>query len=90
MPEILFLPLSMILATIVLVRYLLLNRVASGIGWLLFFLAVGGFGSGIASAFAWSGFLFLFLGATGLLIVVQDEIFRRRARRKRQRSTSIV
>jgi hypothetical protein len=70
-------------ATIVLIRYIRIGRIAAGIGWALALSAIGGFGSGIAASFTWSGFVFLFLGAAGVLIIVQDEFFRRHRSRSR-------
>ncbi|TVR73930.1 MAG: hypothetical protein EA415_06820 [Sphaerobacteraceae bacterium] len=67
---------------IVLGRYIKIGRIAAGIGWSMALLAAGGFGSGIAASFTWSGFVFLFLGTAGVLIVVQDEVFRRNRRRQ--------
>jgi membrane protein implicated in regulation of membrane protease activity len=84
MPEAIFLPLSLICAGVVVYRYVRIRRTSAGIGWALFILAIGGFGSGLAGSFAWSGFLFLFIAAAGLMIVAQDYVFRRHARRKRQ------
>lgn len=82
MPLWTFLPLSLICAGIVLYRYHSSNRVASGIGWAVIILAIGGFGSGLAASFTWSGFVFALAAAAGGLIIVQDAIIRRQARRK--------
>jgi hypothetical protein len=71
-------------AVIVFGRYLRIGRTAAGAGWAMTLIAIGGFGSGLAATFAWSGFTFLFLGAAGVMIVLQDEIFRRK-RSSRQR-----
>ncbi len=81
MPLWVFLPLSVLCAGVVLYRYYTINRLASGIGWSLVIVAIGGFGSGLAAAFTWSGFVFAFVAAAGILIVVQDTIVRRQARR---------
>ena len=88
MPLWVFLPLSLVCASIVLYRYYTIDRLAAGIGWAILILAIGGFGSGLAGAFAWSGFAFLFLAAAGLLIIVQDALVRRQARRTRPHSAS--
>ena len=81
MPSELFAPLAVLCAAIVLFRYYQIGRLASGFGWSFVILAIGGFGSGLATAFAWSGFTFLFLGSLGVVIVVQDALFRLQARR---------
>ena len=81
MPVWIFIPLSLLCAGIVLYRYIAINRIAAGLGWAILILAIGGFGSGLAGAFQWSGFVFFFLAAAGLLIIVQDAIVRRQARR---------
>lgn len=86
MPPEIFLPLSIVCAGIVFVRYVRIRRLAAGIGWVLMILALGSFGSGLAESFAWSGFVFLFIAAAGMIIVVQDMLVRRQSRRKRQQS----
>jgi hypothetical protein len=85
MPLWIFLPIALLCVALVFYRYYTINRLASGIGWSLLILAIGGFGSGLASAFAWSGFVFLLLAASGVLIVVQDEIVRRSTDQNRER-----
>ncbi|MEX2426167.1 MAG: hypothetical protein WD401_05310 [Thermomicrobiaceae bacterium] len=89
MPPEIFLPLSIICAGTVFVRYLRIRRIAAGIGWVLLILALGGFGSGLAESFTWSGFVFLFVAAAGLMIVVQEAIVRRRVRRNRQQNQRV-
>ncbi len=87
MPLWIFLPLSLVCAGVILLRYWSINRLAAGIGWALLISAIGGFGSGLAQSFAWSGFVFLFIASAGLLIVVQDAIMRRQSRRKRRQAS---
>ena len=87
MPLWVFLPLSMLCASVVLYRYYMINRLAAGIGWAALILAIGGFGSGLAASFAWSGFVFALVAAAGGLIVVQDAIIRRQARRSNPTGT---
>jgi hypothetical protein len=82
----LFLPLAAVCAGIILYRYYRARRLAAGIGWTLIIIAIGASGSGLAEAFSWSGFVFLFTGAAGMLIVLQEAFFRRQTRRRRQRA----
>jgi hypothetical protein len=77
---------SLLCAVIVVFRYYRVHRLAAGIGWALIIFAIGGFGSGLAESFDWAGFLFLFIGAAGLIIVFQEEWFRRKSRRRKQKS----
>jgi hypothetical protein len=77
---------SLACAGIILYRYVQIRRLAAGIGWTLLVLAIGGFGSGLAASFQWGGFAFIFLGAAGLMIILQDAWFRRRLRQDHQRS----
>jgi hypothetical protein len=78
---------SLICAGLILYRYYQIGRIAAGVGWTLLILAIGGFGSGLAASFQWGGFVFIFLGACGLLIILQDAWFRRRLRQGQQRSS---
>lgn len=84
MPELLFIPVSLLCAAAVLYRYHLAGRLAAGAGWTAMILAIGGFGSGLAGSFAWSGLIFLFVGGCGLIVVLQDAAIRRRSRRRRR------
>jgi sugar phosphate permease len=89
LPLWIFLPISVLCASAILFRYYTINRVAQGIGWALCILAIGGFGSGLAESFAWSGFVFLFIASAGLLILIQDAVVRRQMRRaKRSQANS--
>lgn len=83
MPPEIFAPVSLLCAGLVLIQYYRRGRLIGGIGWALLILAVGGFGSGLASSFAWSGLLFLFVGGMGLIAILQDAAIRRHARRRR-------
>lgn len=77
-----FIPLSLICAGLVLYRYHRAGRLAAGGGWAAIILAIGGFGSGLAGSFPWSGLTFLFLAGLGAIAVLQDAAFRRRSRRQ--------
>jgi hypothetical protein len=80
------LPASLICAAAVLYRYIQVRRTIAGVGWALFIISVGSFGSGLAASFAWSGLVFLFFAALGIMIIVQDAFFRRQANQRRQQS----
>jgi hypothetical protein len=86
MPAEIFLPLSLMCAGIVFVRYYRIRRLAAGTGWVLMILSIGGFGSGLASSFTWAGFVFIFIALSGLVIVIQDVAFRRQAKSRREQS----
>jgi hypothetical protein len=75
---------TLICAGIILYRYYRIRRMTAGIGWVLIILAIGGFGSGLSQSFSWAGFVFLFIGAVGVLVIIQDSWFRRRAYRTRE------
>jgi hypothetical protein len=89
MPIELFLPISALLALLVFLQYHRSRRLIGGLGWVLVLLAVGGFGSGLAESFAWSGLVFLFLGGTGLVAILQDVAFVRQSRRQRNTPRSL-
>lgn len=71
-------------AVIVVGRYVKVGRSVAGIGWAMALIAIGGFGSGLAASFSWAGFAFLFVGAAGVMIIIQEEIFRRQRGRKQR------
>jgi hypothetical protein len=77
---------SVVCAGLILYRYFQIRRFAAGIGWTMLILAIGGSGSGLAASIQWGGFVFIFLGACGILIIFQDVWFRRRLRQSQQRS----
>lgn len=77
---------SLACAGLILVRYYAIQRLIAGIGWALIVLTIGGFGSGLAESFPWAGFVFLFVGSAGLLVIIQDTVVRRQTRRKRQQT----
>jgi hypothetical protein len=83
-----FLPLSIILALIVLFQFSRANRVAGGVGWVLFIFAVGAFGSGVATAITWGGLIFGSIGGLGVIIVIQEEFFRRHDRRRHRQGSA--
>lgn len=87
MPTEVFLPISVACAAIVLFWYYRIGRVFAGVGWALVLLSVGGFGSGLAQSFAWSGLVFLFVAGLGAIMIVQDIAFRRRKRRQQRESS---
>jgi hypothetical protein len=83
MPPELFAPLAVICAGAILFQYHRINRLMPGIGWALIILSIGGFGSGLAASFAWSGLVFLFIGGLGVIAIAQDYLFRRYGNRSR-------
>jgi peptidoglycan/LPS O-acetylase OafA/YrhL len=83
-PAEIFAPLAAVCAAIVVFQYYRNRRLIGGIGWALVILSVGGFGSGLAESFSWSGFVFFFLGGMGVIAVLQDIAYRRHERRKRK------
>jgi hypothetical protein len=89
MPVELFLPISLLCSALVFLQYYRNRRLIGGFGWALTILAIGGFGSGLAESFAWSGLVFSFIGGMGVIAILQDLIFLRQARHRRESPATI-
>ena len=82
MPIVVLLPLALVCSALILYRYYRIGRLVAGIGWTLLIVAIASFGSGLAESFTWAGFVFLFLAGLGMVILIQESIFRRRRRQQ--------
>ncbi len=60
------------------------RRWSAGMGWILLVGGIVALSVGLGDAFPWGGLAFLFLSATGGLLLVLDLAWRRAERRSRQ------
>ncbi len=60
------------------------RRWSAAMGWILLVGGVVALSTGLGGAFPWGGLAFLFLSATGALLLVLDLAWRRAERRSRQ------
>jgi hypothetical protein len=60
------------------------HRWSAALGWILLVGGIIALSAGLGSAFPWGGLAFLFLSATGVLLLLLDLAARRAGRRSRQ------